>query len=136
MTAIENASYIQQGLQAATTSYYGVGGDAALVQSVFINWDAAFVGTYTFWTTGLFNKDAATNDAGATTWVQQNPASGYTPISPAGAATAATPLVISVPGGTAGCTEVYLGNFGSRRLRVRCVCTVAGVTTIAANGKY
>ena len=136
MTAIESpfSSNAQKGLQVVGTSYYGLGGDASLVQAVQFSWDAAFVGTYTIWDTNY--SDVALDSTAAGDWVQENPTSGYTAISPAGAATVGSnPLVLVVPGGTAGTAMMHLGNIGAHKLRTRCVCTTQGVTRIRTHGK-
>lgn len=135
MTAIESVGDAKSGLQAVGTSFYGIGGDNSAVHHTHLQWDAAFVGTFTFWSCDFpevaFDAVSAANGG----FVQENPPTGYTAISPAGAATAATPLVIAVPGGTAGGASVNLGNNGARRLGTRVVCTTQGIIRIRTHGK-
>lgn len=136
MSAIESPSSAKRGIQLVQTDYYGLGGCDSLVQSAFFTWDAALVATITIWATNYKEVDVALSSAVAREWCQLNPPTGYTAISPAGAATiAAGPLVVVVPGGTAGCCWMDLGNIGGKRLRARIVCTVQGQIEIIANGK-
>jgi hypothetical protein len=140
MTAIENTSDAKLGLQAIQTDYYGIGGSDSMTQSFHAKWDATLVATLTVWACNfpeqLGSTAVATNSVVAGDWIQLDPPTGYTAISPAGAATiAAGPLTIVVPGGTAGGIFVDLGNTGARRLRVRVVCTTAGQLRIHAHGK-
>lgn len=133
MTAIKSTNDVVNGQQAVTTSYYGLGGDASLVQHAHIAWDAALIATITIWSSDF--PEVALNSTDAKEWCQENPSSGYTAISPSGAATAATPLVLAIPGGTAGCASMNIGNLGSDKLRARVVCTQAGFLRIRPNGK-
>lgn len=135
MTQIPSATDAFNGQQAATTSFYGVGGDASLVQSIHMKWDATLVCSgITVWSANF--PEVALNSGTAGDWIQLQPTSGYTAISPAGAATlGASPLIIVVPGGTAGGVFIDLGNTGAGRLMVKVVCTTPGQLRIKANGK-
>lgn len=133
MTLIANTTDAFRGTQLAQTDYYGLGGDASLIQHVHIAWDAALVGVITVWSSDF--PEVALTSTGANDWCQENPPTGYTAISPAGAATAATPLVLTIPGGTAGCASMQIGNLGSLRLRARVVCSTQGFLRIRPNGK-
>lgn len=131
---------VKRGAQAAQTEFYGIGGDLALMTSIHMQWDAALVCSgITIWATdfpenGQFSVPITSVVAGE--WIQLNPPSGYTAISPAGAATiAAGPLVIVVPGGTAGGIFIDLGNSGAHRLRAQVVCTTPGFLRIHGAGK-
>lgn len=131
---------VKRGQQAAQTDFYGVSADNALVSSIHLQWDNVLVCTgITIWATdfpenGPFSVPITSVVAGE--WIQLNPPSGYTAISPAGAATiAAGPLVIVVPGGTAGGVFIDLGNDAAHRLRVQVVCTTPGFLRIHACGK-
>lgn len=141
MTAIESASDAFRGLQPITTSYYGLGGSDSIVQSAHFMWDATLVCSgITIWACNfpeqLGTAAVPTDSVVAGEWIQLNPTAGYTAVSPVGAATiAGGPLVIVVPGGTAGGIWIDLGNTGARRLRARVVCTTAGQLRIRANGK-
>lgn len=133
MTAIENTTDSFIGTQAVTTSYYGIGGDASLVQSVHFKWDATLVATITIWNANF--PEVALNSVIDGDWVQQNPTAGYTPISPPSAATATAPLTLIIAGGTAGGAIMDVGNTGSRRGRCRVVCATGGFLRIRPNGK-
>ncbi len=143
MTTVANATYAKRGLQIVETAYYGLGGDASMIESIHMAWDAALVCSgITIWASN-FPEDGepglvALNSVVAGDWIQLNPPTGYTAISPAGAATigATTPLVIVVPGGTAGGIFIDLGNTGSRRLRAQVVCTTQGQLRIRTHGKF
>lgn len=135
MTAIESNNDAFNGTHAIATTKWGLGGDAAIVQSVHLKWDAVFVGTITFWSCDFPPAEVLITSAVAGDWIQQNPTTGYTAISPAGAATATAPLTIVVPGGTAGGAAVELGNMGNKRLAAQIACTTAGVIRIRSNGK-
>lgn len=134
MTAVEQPSDSKLGQQLVQTDYYGLGGDASLVQHAHISWDATLAAVITIWSSDY--PDVALNSAVATDWCQENPTTGYMAISPAGAATATAPLVLTIPGGTSGCASMNIGNLGSKRLRVRVVCTVQGYLRIRPNGKF
>lgn len=137
MTAVEATTDVFNGVQAITAGFrYGIGGDTSMVQGCHIKWDSAFVGVFTFWSCDFPPTEILMQDAVAGNWIQQNPPSGYTPISPAGAATAATPLVITVAGGTAGGAAPDIGNLAHKRLAVQIVCTTQGALRIRANGKF
>jgi|SRR6188474_235013 len=136
MTQIRQPNPAKQGLQTVTggtPANYGLGGDASLIQHVHIQWDAALVGTVTFWSSEF--PEVAISSTTAGDWIQENPTSGvYVAFSPAGAGTN-TNLQINIPGGTAGGCSVHLGNLGSLMLRAQVVCTTQGVMRIQAGGK-
>lgn len=137
MTAVESNSDAFKGTQAATTSFFGLGGDASVINSIHIQWDATLVATgITVWASNLPPTEVAVSSVVAGDWIQLNPPTGYTAISPPGAATAATPLVLAIPGGTAGGAFLDIGNTGAKRLRVQVVCTTPGFLRIRGNGKY
>lgn len=131
------------GKQQVTTSYYGGGGvDLSLVSSLHIQWDSALIANasgITLWASNFplnGQYPIALSSAVAGEWVQLQPPSGYTAISPAGAATlGASPLIINVPGGIAGAAYIDLGNFAGHMLRVQVVATQAGTLRIHACGK-
>lgn len=141
MTAIEAASDAFNGQQQVATSFYGLGGDAALVQHVHIVWDVTLAATITIESCDMPPSEFPTNVAGAAgIWVQENPPTGYTAIGGgvvaigAGAA-AATPFVLVIAGTAASGASINIGNLGSKRLRAKVVCTVAGQLRIRTNGK-
>ena len=132
---------VKRGTQAAQTDFYGVSGDNSLISSFHLQWDSALVCSgITVWATdfpenGSFSVPITSVVAGE--WIQLNPSTGYTAVSPVGAATiAAGPLVLVVPGGTAGGAFVDIGNSGAHRLRVMVVCTTPGFLRIHAAGKF
>lgn len=133
MTAIQQASDAKKGIQAVTTDHYGLGNDASMISSVHLQWDASLVATITIWSSSF--PEVAVTSTTAGEWIQQNPPTGYTAISPAGAATAATPFVLAIPGGTAGGADLQIGNCGSMRLKAQVVATVAGQLRIRTHGK-
>lgn len=134
MTAVQSASDAKSGLQIVATAFYGVGGDMSLVQHVHIQWDAAFVGTFTFESSDFPEIDVTVAGA-AGAWIQENPTTAYVGISPAGAGTP-TNATIVVAGGTAGGASINIGNLGSMKLRVKVVCTTQGVIRIRSHGKF
>ena len=134
MAAIENPSDSKIGQQAVTAGqFYGVGGDASLIQHLHAQWDDALIAVITFWTSDF--PEAALDSVVAGEWVQEIPPTGYTAISPVGSATAGTPLVLTIAGGTAGGASFQIGNIGSKRMRVRVVCTQQGFLRLRPNGK-
>lgn len=143
MTAVPNASPSFKGKPGVTTVHIGVGGDSSIVQSVTITWDATLAGVITVWTTNFPDGTgtpagtvALTSSANGDGWAQQQPTSGYTAISPVGSATVgASPLVLTIPGGTAGTADLQIGNLGSMRTRLRGVFTVDGVLIVVPHGK-
>ena len=142
MTALEGTSYcIDQtltttgGVGGTGVYNFGIGGDAALVQGCHFQWDATLAATITIWTSNFPLTDAPVNSAAPGAWIQQNPTAAYTPISPNGAATAATPLVVSIPGGTAGGCDMSFGNIPQKRFRATITVTAAGLLHAKYNGK-
>lgn len=137
MGSIETRVSSFNGQQLVNTSFYGVGGDGSLVHAIHLVWDSGLVATITFESCDLPPEEFAANTAGISgIWIQQQPPTGYTAISPPGAATVgASPLIINVPGGTAGGASVLIGTFASRRWRVKVVCTVTGQLRVHQNGK-
>jgi len=142
MTSIETATYNFRG--AATTTggdagtavyYIGISGDASLIHGVHLRWDSTLAGSVTVWTSNFSNGDAPLNSTTAGAWIQQNPSTGYTAISPSGAATAATPLVLNIPGGTAGGADLTWGNLGSKRVRLVLTVTTNGTLWVRSHGK-
>lgn len=137
MTAVENPRASFDSNQAVATSFYGLGGDNSTIQHVHMSWASTTTAVITFWSSNYPPEQVPLNDTTAGNWIQEDPPTGYTAISPAGAATVgANPLTITIPGGTAGGCSVNIGNIGSKRLRVRVVCTVAGALKIWPNGKF
>jgi hypothetical protein len=118
MAAIENTSDILPGVsQAIGTDYRGVGGDASLVTSVHLKWDAVYVGTIYVDSSNF--PDVALNSTTAGDWINET-ASGIT---------------TTVAGGTASGAMIHLGNLGNKRLRLRIVTTTAGALRARSHGK-
>lgn len=137
MTAVPSASDAFNGTQPIATSFYGVGGDASLVQHIHLKWDATLVATITFESNEFPEVSITDPSTGATAgnWIQENPTTAYIAVSPAGAGTIVN-ATITVPGGTAGGASINIGNWGGARLRVKVVATVAGVLRIRSHGKF
>lgn len=130
MSQIPAQDWYPQGSLANGTYHLGLGGEAGLVQSASFFWDSALIGTIQIWTCDYPSERVAISDVTAGRWIQQQPTAGYTAISPAGAATlGASPLLITIPGGTAGGCNIQLGNLGSRRVKAILGVTTPGVFT-------
>ena len=145
MTAVEAPSYnwnqamsTTDGLSAGPVHIVGLGNDETLVHGVHIRWDAVFAATITIWSSNFPLIDAPLNadpsPGGA--WVQQNPPTGYTAISPTGSATAAPPLVLVIPGGTAGGADLSWGNAPQKRFIARVNVTAGGTIWMRTHGKF
>ncbi len=139
MTAIVAGDWIPASSRAIATYHDGFGADASLVQSYSAFWDAITVGTITFWTSDYPITRVPINDVVAGHWIQQQPLTalgGYTAVSPAGAATlGASPLLITIPGGTAGGINVQFGNISTRHLKAIVTISTAGAFTYCFHGK-
>ena len=136
MPAIQAQDWIATSSLANGTYHYEFGGDASLCQGAQCTWDTALIGTITVWTTDYPEHRVTSNDVTAGRGIQQQPTSGYTAISPAGAATlGASPLVITIPGGVAGGVDIALGNLPQRRVKMIVTITTPGAFTRGWNGK-
>lgn len=136
MTQVKSTTDAKNAQQLVQTDHYGLGGDSSIIQHVTISWDAVLVAAITIWSTDLPTEEVVTTSTNARHWCQEQPPSGYTAISPAGAATVGvSPLILNIPGGTAGIASMNIGNLGSERLKAQVVCTVAGQLRIRTNGK-
>lgn len=139
MTAIQHPDWIipSSPTLANGTYHFGLGSDMALISSASFFWDSSLVGGITFWTSDYPLSHVALTDVTAGRWIQQQPTTGYTAISPAGAATlGASPLIVTIPGGTAGGVNVQLGNLGSRHLKAIVTVTTPGLFVYCFNGKF
>lgn len=135
MAEIANTGPSKYGQQAVQTDFYGIGGDASLIQSAWFKWDATLVATITIWVTNIPDRLVPLTDPAANNnWTQLNPTTGYTAIS-GGGATATLPLTLVITGGTAGSAHMDLGNCGAARMRAQVVCTTGGVLEIFPHGK-
>lgn len=136
MTALERPSPFVTGTSPTGQLFYGIGGDASLVHGCHLLWDATFAGQITVWTSDFPLADSPLQSVVAGQWIQQQPTAGYTPISPVGAATlGASPLIVNVPGGTAGGCDLSFGNLPQRRTRIGVNCSVAGQLRGFEHGK-
>ena len=106
-------------LASGTIYYAEAGGDAALIQSIQVDWDAAAILTITVedsnWDAGSGTGQATSAQAAGRAWVPENPSSGYVGVSGG----TAVGLTVTVAGGTAGTCMFNLGNLGARRVRVK-----------------
>jgi hypothetical protein len=135
MAEIANTGPSKNGQQAIQTDFYGIGGDASLIQSAWIKWDATLVATITIWVTNIPDRLVPLIDPAANlNWTQLNPSSGYTAIS-GGGATAVQPLTLIIAGGTAGNAHMDFGNCAAARMRAQVVCTTGGFLEIWPHGK-
>jgi hypothetical protein len=108
-------------------------------EHVHIKWDEVFAGVFTIETSSFDEVGANGEDdvrdwsATAGNWMQENPtvAAGNIPIVGGTVAN----LTVNVPGGTAGGCSIHIGNIGSRRARVKCVCTTGGLVRVANGGR-
>lgn len=137
MTAILTTDWNTQLLTVGGSPYHlGLGADASLVQHAHFAWDASLAATITIWTCGFPPTRVALNDATAGRWVQQQPSTGYSAVSPAGAATVgASPFILTIAGGTAGGWDVEIGNLGAPRVKAIVTVTGQGQLWWIANGK-
>jgi hypothetical protein len=139
MPAIFTGDWIPSSSLAIGTYHQGFGAEASLVQSYSAFWDAVTVGIITFWTSDFPMGRVPINDVVAGHWIQQQPPTalgGYTAVSPAGAATlGASPLIITIPGGTAGGINVQFGNISTRHIKALVTIATAGAYTYCFHGK-
>lgn len=133
MTAIEQND-ATRGPQAVGTSYYGVGGDSSIVQHIHLQWDASLIAVISFETSDFKDVSASTPSATAGDWITENPTTAYIATASGGGVAIAN-MTITIAGGTANGASVHVGNLGSRRLRVKVVCTQAGFLRIGSAGK-
>jgi hypothetical protein len=128
-------------LASGTTYVFALGGESAPLESIHIVWDAAIVVVFTVedsnMPSGLGGPGGAADisnfDSSAGGWVQENPTSAYIAIS---AGASATNLTITTAGTTAGGAIVHLGNFGTRRSRLKAtVGGTGGVVRVMPHGK-
>lgn len=103
------------------TYYAEAGGDAALIQSIQIDWDASAILTITVedtdWKVGTGTGQATTSQAAGRAWCPENPSTGFVGVSGG----SAVGLTVTVAGGNAGTCLFHLGNFGAQRVRAKIV---------------
>ncbi len=115
------------------------------LSSVHLKWDANVVATFIIQTcnfpdyrgpaghTHVGAIDVSDFDATAGNWITEDPSSAY--VGTVGAGITVTNLSIAVAGGAAGGCTVHIGNFGTRRCRVRATVTTGGVVRCNVHGK-
>lgn len=139
MTEIAHPSDGFRGLQAvAAATYYGVGGDSAMIHRVHLQWDSAFAGVFTCETTDFPELDAklAGNPGD---WIPEcafSLASVVGGVVASNAATPGTPASVTVVAANPGGASLNFTSNGARAMRVKVNCTVAGVIRIRSHGKF
>jgi len=140
MTAIAQASDAKVGLQTVTTSFYGLGGDHAMIHHVHLRWDNAFAGVFTFETSDFPDVDPLVAVVTAGDFI---PECAFSLASVSGAAviassagTPGTPASVTVAAGQQGGASLNFTSNGASRMRVKVVCTVQGVIRIRSHGKF
>lgn len=122
----------------AAATYYGLGGDSALIHTVHLQWDASFAGVFTFELSnfpGLDPKVAGT----AGDWV---PICAFTLASAVGgtiassAATPGTPASVTVAAGNAGGAVLHFATLGTYAMRTKVNCTAQGVIRGRQHGTF
>lgn len=142
MREIEPTGDAKRGIQAVATSFYGVGGNGSMLHHLHIEWDAAFIGVFTFETADFPESEVALASAGtAGDWVPEcafdrasSVGAGVTIAS--SAATPGTPASVTVAGGAAGGVSLAFSLWGGKTMRVKVVCTAQGVIRIRSHGKF
>jgi len=128
-------------LASGTTYVFALGGESAPLESIHIVWDAAIVVVLTIEDSNMPSglggpggvADVSNFDSGAGNWIQENPTTAYVAIS---AGATATNLTVTTAGTTAGGAMIHLGNFGSRRSRLKAVVGgTGGVIRVMPHGK-
>lgn len=113
------------------------------VVSAHLAWSAPFAATITVETCnfpgGSDRKATGKDDvldyenAGTGNWIQENPSTAYVGI--VGTNNVVISLTITAGGTNAGGCMIDIGNFGSRRVRLKAVVTVAGTLRVNRRGK-
>ncbi len=120
-------------LASGTVYYVPIGGDAALVSSFHLQWDAAIILTVTIEDSN--NPDVTLYSTTAGEWVQQNPSSAYVGGDGAGGMTV-TNWTAVIAGGTAGGGMWHFGNSGAARTRMKLsVGSTGGVIKTTTHAK-
>lgn len=132
MTAIQQNDPFKGTLQ-NNTYYFGVGGDASIVQHIQLQWDAAISAVFTIWTTD-FDEIRPAASARPGDWVQENPSTANIQFSPVGSCAVAN-ATVTANLSTAGSASIHVGNFGARKMMVQVVVTNPGFARIGAAGK-
>lgn len=133
MAAIETSTDGFKMTMGAGTTYVGIGGDASLISSSHIQWDATYVGVISFEGSNFPDVSVAVAPVTPGDWVPINPSTAQIDIVTGSATVVAA--VITVPGGTAGGALITVGNSGYRRIREKFVTATPGVIRERGNGK-
>jgi hypothetical protein len=121
MSSIDSKGKISVTIPDATTKYFEVGGQGALIHSVQIRWpDAVSSASITFETSNYEPSEAPVGDAGAAgVWFEESS------------------VPIAGPDATAaGGTMIHLGNLGAQRCRLKVVTAAVTSLEILTNGKH
>lgn len=129
-------------LASGTTYVFPVGGESGPLASIHLIWDAAIIVVWTFETCnagssfGSADKvDVSEFDSVVGNWVQENPSTAYIATAVAGGVVVAN-MTLTVAGGTQNGATVHVGNFGTRRMRVKAVVGgTGGVVRVLPHGK-
>jgi hypothetical protein len=131
-------------LASGTTYVFALGGESSPLESIHIVWDAAIIVTFTIEDSNMPSglggpggpADVSNFDSVAGNWIQENPTTGYVAVGPPSTGVTVTNLTIAVAGGTATGAIVHMGNFGSRRSRLKAtVGGTGGVVRVLPHGK-
>lgn len=108
-------------------------GGAALVATITIE-DTIFPSTVSPGDGGGV-ADVSDFEATGVNWVSEQPTDAYVPVSGAGWAQTASTMTVTVAGGAAGAALFHLGNFGTRRGRLKIVVTTGDLVRVGVHGK-
>jgi hypothetical protein len=135
-------------LVSSTTYYFMLSDKDAWLASVHVKWDSAFVGVITLESTNLPRyqndnhnsevADVTDIDTGRGNWIQQNPSGAYIPVTSTDGSTGGATVsaaTVTVAGGTQGGCPYEIAGIGSKRLRLKVVCTAGGYVRVAAHRK-
>lgn len=115
------------------TYVYPLGGNAATVESVHIQWDANAALTITVEDSNFAPADVTMYSTTTGDWLNENPSTAYVATVGAGAAVASA--TVTVTAGNTGGALYHLGNTGAKRTRLKIVATTGGVVRVACHGK-
>lgn len=120
-----------------TTYYFAIGGSASTLESVHIMTDASIAGTFTVETCnfppykgdgGAAPTDVTDYDSTTGNWIKEDPSTAY--VASTGTGWTWTNLTGVKTAGAAG-AMIHLGNIGSRRSRLKFVCTTGGKVRVS-----
>lgn len=120
-----------------TTYFFPLGGSASPLIGVQIRTDASVAGTFTIETTcfppykgdgGAAPTDVTDYDTTTGNWIKEDPSTAY--VASTGTGWTWTNLTGVKTAGAAG-AMIHLGNIGSRRSRLKFVCTTGGKVRVS-----